>query len=370
MSYLKLRDETVLEFDLNEGDFLIHNPQMLPFSLRDNMVDSREHKDYRSFVRNYQVLMNFFHGRCLSIQRKNAKAILNALHLPQKDDDDSVTKIMILCKALSVTDDYWLSNNPNEKWDDVNLKNNPLHEVIAQIALTGVKALTITGNIRTPECTAQGVYAKAWKRENGELYLYKASTTYGHESEIEAEVSDILDYTNVPHVHYDFLKDNGLRLSKCASMCTDAYSIVPSDDVFAWCNRTGRNFDQLIASLDQDMYYKTMVVDYLISNSDRHAENWGFYMDNRTGQLIGLHPLFDHNNAFDKNEMKMRDGGDSLMIPGKNKLDCAKFAIKRCSFKLDPKIPKNVFLNQKHFDSFCSRAAQLNIRVNAAEKNR
>ncbi len=370
MSFLKLKDEIVLEFNLDEGEFLIHNPQMLPFPLRDNLIDSRENESYRSFVKNYTSLMNFFHNRCLSIQRKNAKQLLNALHIPQKDDDDSVTKIMILCKALSVTDDYWLSNNKDEQWDNVNLKNNPLHETIAQIALTGVKTLTITGLIRTPEYTAQGLYAKCWKRENGELYLYKSSTTYGHESEIEAEVSNILDYTNVPHVHYDFVKENGMRLSKCASMCTDKYSIVPADDVFGWCDRTGQNFDHLISTLDEDTYYKTMVVDFLVSNADRHSENWGFYMDNKTGQLIGLHPLFDHNNAFDKNEIKLKDGGDSLMVPGKSKLECAKFALKRCNFWLDSKIPKKIFLNQKHFDSFCARAAQLNIRVNAAEKDR
>lgn len=45
MIYLKLQDETVLEFDLDSGIFHSDNPAKLPVGLRDNLVfddDSRK----------------------------------------------------------------------------------------------------------------------------------------------------------------------------------------------------------------------------------------------------------------------------------------------------------------------------------------
>lgn len=42
--------------------------------------------------------------------------------------------------------------------------------------------------------------------------------------------------------------------------------------------------------------YRTMVVfDALICNRDRHGGNFGILRENRTGRLLGLAPLFDHN---------------------------------------------------------------------------
>ena len=42
--------------------------------------------------------------------------------------------------------------------------------------------------------------------------------------------------------------------------------------------------------------YRTMVVfDALICNRDRHGGNFGILRENRTGRLLGLAPVFDHN---------------------------------------------------------------------------
>ena len=33
-------------------------------------------------------------------------------------------------------------------------------------------------------------------------------------------------------------------------------------------------------------------------NTDRHPENWGFYVDNHTNKYIALYPLMDFNQCF------------------------------------------------------------------------
>lgn len=360
MTMLKLQDTPVLSFNLSTGDFHVIDNEKLPFLLRDGMIDSSNDSSVGAFAHNYERLMGFLRNRSLSIDRTNAKSILNALHISQNNNDDEIVKMMILCKGLSASDDYWLSNDESERWSSVNLRENPLHEVLAQIALYGDSPLTITGRIRTPELTGQGAYAKAWYRINKELYLYKASTNIGRESEIEAEVSNILDYTNVPHVHYDFKEVNGKRCCICKDLCDNRHSIVEAYDVLQWCNRTGRDFDKFVRELDPENFYKTIVTDYLISNNDRHTGNWGFYMDNQTGKLTGLHPIFDHNNAFATQDLRRSDGGESLMMEGKKKREAAKYAVKHCDYHIE-KIPSSVFINKEHEATFKKRAESLKL---------
>lgn len=360
MTTLKLQDDPVLTFDLSKGDFHVIKNEKLPMLLRDNIIDSEQDDSRKAFVHNYQALMDFFHNRSLSIERENAKQILNALHIPQSEDDDTVSKMMILCKGLSASDDYWITNNPAERWKDNNLRDNPLHEVLAQVSLYGDAPVTITGRLRTPELTGQGAYAKAWFRENHQLYLYKASTALGRESEIEAEVSRILDHTNVPHVHYDFEVKGIKRCSKCLDLCNEKVSMVSAYEVMKWCNRTGQDFDKFVRKQDPENFYKTIIADYLVSNNDRHSGNWGFYMDNQTGKLLGLHPIYDNNNAFAKQDMERISGGESLMMPGKSKKDAAKYAVKHCNFQIS-RIPSDVFISKEHEKSFKKRAEFLGL---------
>lgn len=41
------------------------------------------------------------------------------------------------------------------------------------------------------------------------------------------------------------------------------------------------------------------IVDYLVSNRDRHGMNWGFYYNCDTMKILSCHPLYDHNNSFE-----------------------------------------------------------------------
>jgi hypothetical protein len=267
---------------------------------------------------------------------------------------------MVLCKGLSVSDDYWITNNLKDRWADVNLRDNPLHETVAQIALFG-KSLTITGQIRTPELTGQGAYAKAWFRENGELYLYKASTKGGREAEVEASVSSILDCTNVPHVAYELTQKDGRIVTRCRNMCSEQMSIVDADDVASWCARTDTDFDKLVRDVDGNLFFQTIVTDYLIANRDRHGANWGFFMSNDTGRIADIHPLFDHNNAFAEEFMDDPDGGICQLLPGKTQREAASCAIKRCDFRITKEITEDLFPDEKSYRCFMERGCELGL---------
>lgn len=51
-------------------------------------------------------------------------------------------------------------------------------------------------------------------------------------------------------------------------------------------------------SIDPETYYGMNILDYLIGNTDRHPENWGFLIDNATNDYISLYPVMDFNQSF------------------------------------------------------------------------
>ena len=375
MTFLKLEDITVMEFDIKEKYYKVHRPDLLPFSLRNCLSDTTSITDKEKLLEagfeNKELLAAFFLNRSISIKREHAKLLMNQLGIKQNNDFDSRYKIMLLCKALSVSDCYWITDKEEETWNNVNLWNNPLHETIQQISLYG-KSLTITGKLRSPELTGQGAYAKAWFRENGKLFLFKGNSNGGNESEREVLASNILDCFNVPHVKYTLEKKDNLTVCKCENMNFDNTSLVDSIEYDIWTSKQGKNFIEEARKADPEMYYKTIVVDYLISNSDRHGGNWGFYMNNQTGKLIRMHPLFDHNNAFDTEFMKNPDGGICQLIPGKTQKQAALYAIKHCDFRCIKPVTKDMFINEIMYESFMSRACELGLykkeKVNLFQK--
>ena len=361
--YLKLQDKVLMAFDRENAEYKVYENELLPFTLRDSIKDTTdlpEAEKYKIAIKNSEQVNRFFSERSLSINRENAKFILNELGISQKNDSETKENMMLLCKALSVADDYWITKDSEEKWSDVNVRANPLHETLAQIALFG-KSLSVTGKIRTPELTGLGAYAKAWFREDNVLYLYKAGTKGGNEAERETMTSSVLNCFNVPQVEYELTQKEDRIVTKCRQMNNGMYSIADAGNVASWCTKNGKDFLSLVKEIDSETFYKTIVADYLCANRDRHDGNWGFFMNNTTGDLISLHPLFDHNNCFDEEFMKDENGGNCQLLPGKNQKEAALYAIKHCDFRCIKPVTKDMFIDETMYRTFMSRAEELGL---------
>ena len=100
------------------------------------------------------------------------------------------------------------------------------------------------------------------------------------------------------------------------------------------------------------------IVDYLISNPDRHGMNWGFFYDAATMVIKGCHPLYDHNNAFDRELMLNKDAAYRYNMQMTMK-EAAQYAAKRVDFHFFDEIEKKDFLTPEQYESFCSRASDL-----------
>lgn len=277
----QLMHQDIPLIDINEetGEINIHadSHSYLPYALRKNNLT-------------FENIKAWAERRVLLLDRQNSKNLLNACHLPQ-DDKYRISRI---CRFLSVDDCFWLRENESEKWENFDLRKNSLSNALYQIAMDG-KNVSLSGDIFTPEFTNLGTFAKCWKREDDGLYLYKKSN-FNYESEKEVFVSNMLDILNIDHVIYEIVEPG--NVCKCRCMTNDDYSRLPFGEYSIYCRNNNIDPVQIIYQSYKEDFYKMAIVDFITANTDRHGSNWGFWIDNKAGNICGLHPLYDHNLSF------------------------------------------------------------------------
>ena len=207
--------------------------------------------------KNEEAVISWLANRVLLLSRANAKWIYNLFHFEQVETDEQRVKIALVCRAASVLDSYWLKYDDDKdiSWNKVDIKQNPLNEVVAQVALHG-KSLTLQGSFITPELTTNGAYAKAWRRhEDGQLWLYKLGANGNTESRIEVMCSNLLDKMNVEHVHYEAGTDEAQYVCMCPCMTTESNAILTGMEFYSYCNVNGIDPDIKMFEIDGESIY-------------------------------------------------------------------------------------------------------------------
>lgn len=374
------KDISVMEFNFDEGLYKILNYKYLPFQLKGRIKEAELSQNPTKYEttqyiiasqKNYDAVISYLASRVLSLSRENAKKVYNLFGLQQLQTESAKAKIAILCRAVSLQDNYWVKLKSDKTvWNDINLRNNSLSETVAMVSLHGT-SLTIQGQVHTPELNGQGAYAKAWTKENGDLYLLKKgkrlSDDIDNESRLEVMISNILDKCNVPHVQYTPAFSQGQFVCKCKCMTTENLSILPGLDFISYCNVNSLNPDEEMLKIDSENIYKMWIVDYLISNSDRHGMNWGFFYNADTMDIVGCHPLYDHNNAFDKGIMENKNY-PYLFNQKMSMQQAAHTAMKYVDFYFIDKIKESDFLSKEQYNSFMDRAKELGIKIKAMSR--
>lgn len=290
---IMLKDIPVLTID--NYNCRILNYELLPLSLRYPGV-------------NYDDVMHgWTENRTMNIGKTNAKKLLAGFRISQSNP----YMIARLFHFASLSDCYWLKEEKEDlSWEQVSLFKNPLEKAVTATALLGVNGTfrPLIQKIHTPELTVQGMAAKAWIREEDGLYLYKVGKK-------ELAASKILDALGITHVayeeaersrlleiadqaHIDKIYGIGEKIVKCRIISSEKTAIVPWEDFQIYCSCHDENEYDLIRKMDPENYYSMQLADYILGNEDRHGANFGFFMDNETGQLLKLYPLMDHDHAF------------------------------------------------------------------------
>ena len=116
-----------------------------------------------------------------------------------------------------------------------------------------------------------------------------------------SKIASILGFN---HVEYELLEYKGILATKCELITNKDISIVTASAFNRYASFQGIDIDgdsgvvKWLMNSHFKHFMEMILFDGIINNSDRHLENWGFFMDNDTGELISLHPILDNNMAL------------------------------------------------------------------------
>lgn len=230
--------------------------------------------------------------RAIDSHRANSRLLKKALKLKEKDDISTAYYV----HGATITDNYWVKPLDSAlTYEDIRFKS----DAFSLLALKGTYASfdkaanSIYTN--TPELTNTGSFEKCWRLVNGNWWIYKSATHHELFSELfiyrfgkalgmnmavyeqDKRCIRTLDFTNNASFNFEpaftFMADNEDYedvLKALTTLCPQAI----------------------------DDYVRMIILDTIVANPDRHTANFGLLRSIKTGKLIGLAPVFDHNMAL------------------------------------------------------------------------
>ncbi len=285
-------DTPVLRFSAETGAamniqtiWFTENADMLPLDLKDTTAAGVD-----SWIRHRTIPKN--------------RAYVNTLLASMGLSINRPMDIIRVSKGLSLNDCYWVTEEGFiGSFEKYNLYDNRFSRTLGLAAFTGYGSSIVNGLSSSPEFTTNGMLPKCWRRERGQISLYKGGTegaaNAGYEPYSEYYAAGIAEIVGVNAIPYRLAKWKGRLCSVCDLFTSKDISFVPVGRIV----RSGgmpavRTYYESLGKEFVDALDEMIVFDAIIFNTDRHFGNFGFLVDSRTNTIIGPSPLFDHGNSL------------------------------------------------------------------------
>lgn len=230
--------------------------------------------------------------RAIDTHRANSRLLKKALRLKEKDDISTVVHV----NGATITDNYWIKPLDSElTYNDVKFSD----DYFARLALKGTydsfnKAAN-SKHTRTPELTNIGSYEKCWRLIDGRWWMHKSANHDEMFSELfvcklgQALGMNMAEYERGDKCvkSLDFTDGASVNFEPAASFMGD------NEDYEDVANELKEICPKAIPD-----FVKMIFLDTIVANPDRHTQNFGLLRDTKTGKLLGLAPIFDHNMAL------------------------------------------------------------------------
>lgn len=221
-------------------------------------------------------------------------------------------ELMLKNNGVSLTDHYWLNERGSDKtWDSINLYTNPFKSSYSLDLKDDIASIADRTNF-IPSASLRGDLKKKWIIDNGVRRLVKGN--YGNtcrQSLCEVLATQMHYLQNkVRYTPYNlaYIKSDGQRIIGCecpnfTSITTEFIPVIDIVNMYKKPNELSyyEFFIQICLRHGLDirsfLEYQIMT-DFIISNSDRHLNNFGILRDSRTLEWLSYAPLFDSGNSM------------------------------------------------------------------------
>lgn len=216
--------------------------------------------------------------------------------------------------GLSLTDHYWIKPLDMELgWNDINLFTNDFRDPVGDMQF-GIEAVQeLPANAFSPSSSVQGELRKKWIIADGKRCLVKGNHGGNSQESLNEVVATLLHKKQVkqPYVTYNTMRlgDHQQIFCVCESFTSDAIELLPAIDIvesrkkdnamsmyehfIAVCLAHG-----LVEAKVRSFLEYQILTDFILTNTDRHMNNFGVLRDTKTLKFIGMAPIFDSGNSM------------------------------------------------------------------------
>ena len=256
-------------------------------------------------------LMEWWKSRAIPDSRRGIQQVLNYLQ------EESNLSLMLSAYGLSLTDHYWMQPIGKELyWKNLNFYENDFSDELG-LLLTDSKKVDIDKNISkfSPSSSVNGEMKKKWIIKGGTRYLMKVNVNdFGQQSVneiIASRLHERLGWKN--YVAYEIEK---ARIDDVEVPCSlnplftstelelvSAYQLVKNYKI---PNDTS-NFEAMIQlatsygieeqEVRTHLEY-TILTDFILTNTDRHFNNFGFLYNPEKHRFVAMAPIYDTGNSL------------------------------------------------------------------------
>lgn len=295
--YLKHRDIIVALFSISGGGIC-------------NLKYTENHRIQELIplgTRNSKTLSKWIESRGVPVTRKGIREELEGMNIP------STFELMLLNHGLSLTDNYWICPIKSKlTWENINLYKNDF-KARYSLNLLDDKSSIVSKTEFVPSASLNGDLKKKWViAENGVRILVKGNYNNSCRQSISEVFASLIHKLQGSFAYTDYsfvdIESDGkiIKGCMCGNFTTECVEFVPAIDVvnsyvkqndmsyyefyIDLCNRYGIDI--------RNMLEYQIMTDFVISNTDRHLNNFGILRNAQTLKWVGYAPIFDSGNSL------------------------------------------------------------------------
>ena len=232
--------------------------------------------------------------------------------------------------GLSLTDHYWIKPLDMELgWDDINLFTNDFRDPVGDMQFGIESVQELPANAFSPSSSVQGELRKKWIIADGKRCLVKGNHGSNSQESLNEVVATLLHKKQAkqPYVTYNTMRmgDHQQIFCVCESFTSDTIELLPAIDIVESKKKDNamsmyEHFVAVCLAHDLEetkvrsfLEYQIMT-DFIITNTDRHMNNFGILRDTKTLKFIGMAPIFDSGNSMFWQSPKLPEHDDLTKV--------------------------------------------------------
>ena len=238
--------------------------------------------------------------RAVPISQDNVAALLQQEGIP------STPNLLVRNLGLSLSDHYWIKPSGSElTWTDVSPFSNTFCNLSA----------TAAAHSYSPDAALQGDLIKKWLIVDDTRCLLKGNRGANSQQSLNEVLASMLHEKQgfANHVRYRPVKLTGSASEQYGCICEDFASetleFIPAIDIV-----DSKKKDNAVSTYEHFIHVCTehglseqevrsfleyqILTDFVLTNADRHLNNFGILRDSRTLQFVRMAPIFDSGNSM------------------------------------------------------------------------